>query len=74
MSLSRCTSFHLGCNSDDNLTSGKDVLAKARTGSGKTAAYAVPMIQKILTEKEVRAVLNTRTLGPSLGFKSFMPL
>jgi superfamily II DNA/RNA helicase len=33
---------------------GKDVLAKARTGSGKTAAYAVPVIQKILADKEVR--------------------
>ncbi|RXK39231.1 ATP-dependent RNA helicase DBP9 [Tremella mesenterica] len=34
------------------LLEGKDVLAKARTGSGKTAAYAVPALQKILDAKE----------------------
>lgn len=33
---------------------GKDLLARARTGSGKTAAYAVPLIQRILTSKQVR--------------------
>jgi ATP-dependent RNA helicase DDX56/DBP9 len=27
---------------------GKDILARAKTGSGKTAAYALPVIQKIL--------------------------
>lgn len=33
---------------------GKDLLARARTGSGKTAAYAVPLIQRILASKQVR--------------------
>ncbi|XP_072227943.1 probable ATP-dependent RNA helicase DDX56 isoform X2 [Leuresthes tenuis] len=32
---------------------GKDLLARARTGSGKTAAYAVPVIQRILTSKQI---------------------
>ncbi len=46
---------------------GKDILARARTGSGKTAAYAIPVIQKILTSKQlsreqcVRAVIVTPT-------------
>ena len=29
----------------------RDILARARTGSGKTAAYCVPLIQKILNAK-----------------------
>ncbi|KAG8624961.1 hypothetical protein KVT40_006712 [Elsinoe batatas] len=33
------------------LLQGKDVLARARTGSGKTAAYALPLLHRILTQK-----------------------
>ena len=32
---------------------GKDVLAKATTGSGKTAAYLLPVLQSILKRKQV---------------------
>jgi len=32
---------------------GKDILAQARTGSGKTAAYCLPVIQKIILSKEL---------------------
>uniref|UniRef100_A0A8D3AI10 Probable ATP-dependent RNA helicase DDX56 n=1 Tax=Scophthalmus maximus TaxID=52904 RepID=A0A8D3AI10_SCOMX len=50
---------------------GKDLLARARTGSGKTAAYAVPVAQRILTskqsvrEQDVRALIlvPTKELG-----------
>lgn len=50
---------------------GKDLLARARTGSGKTAAYAIPVIQRILTskqsvrEQDVRALVlvPTKELG-----------
>ncbi|CAG8588225.1 11046_t:CDS:10, partial [Gigaspora rosea] len=35
---------------------GKDILARAKTGSGKTAAYCLPVIQKILTIKEANFV------------------
>ena len=31
----------------------RDILARARTGSGKTAAYCTPLVQKILTAKSV---------------------
>ncbi|KAJ1666465.1 ATP-dependent DNA/RNA helicase [Coemansia sp. RSA 1813] len=31
---------------------GKDVLARAKTGSGKTAAYCLPILHKILTTKD----------------------
>uniref|UniRef100_V9KLR2 Probable ATP-dependent RNA helicase DDX56 n=1 Tax=Callorhinchus milii TaxID=7868 RepID=V9KLR2_CALMI len=50
---------------------GKDLLARARTGSGKTAAYAVPIIEHILNAKKsvneqiVRALVlvPTKELG-----------
>ncbi|XP_060569499.1 probable ATP-dependent RNA helicase DDX56, partial [Ruditapes philippinarum] len=46
---------------------GKDVLAQARTGSGKTGAFVIPVIQKILaskqmaTEQSVKAIILTPT-------------
>lgn len=32
----------------------RDILARARTGSGKTAAYCIPLVQKVLNAKSVR--------------------
>jgi superfamily II DNA/RNA helicase len=29
---------------------GKDILARAKTGSGKTAAYCIPILQKVLSK------------------------
>jgi len=34
---------------------GKDVLAKARTGSGKTGAYAIPLLSRVLSMKKIKA-------------------
>lgn len=33
---------------------GKDVLARAKTGSGKTAAYLLPVLHSLLKKKKVR--------------------
>ncbi|XP_061270423.1 probable ATP-dependent RNA helicase DDX56 isoform X2 [Bos javanicus] len=37
---------------------GKDLLARARTGSGKTAAYAIPMLQLLLHRKATGPVVE----------------
>ncbi|KAF7283821.1 hypothetical protein GWI33_022861 [Rhynchophorus ferrugineus] len=44
------------------LLEGKDVLVRARTGSGKTAAFSIPVIQKILTLKQTSAHQETKAL------------
>ncbi|XP_005089113.1 probable ATP-dependent RNA helicase DDX56 [Aplysia californica] len=41
---------------------GKDILARARTGSGKTAAYAIAVIQKLLHIKQTAAQQATRAI------------
>lgn len=33
---------------------GKDLLCRAKTGSGKTGAYALPLLQRLLNTKMVR--------------------
>ncbi|ETN60550.1 DEAD box ATP-dependent RNA helicase [Anopheles darlingi] len=44
------------------LLQGKDVLIRARTGSGKTAAFAIPIIQSVLSRKGESAVRETSVL------------
>ena len=44
------------------LLEGKDVLVRARTGSGKTGAFVIPVIQKILNSKINATTQNTSTL------------
>jgi superfamily II DNA/RNA helicase len=49
---------------------GRDIVAKARTGTGKTLAFALPIIQRLIEEKlgggktpQVLVVLPTRELA-----------
>lgn len=41
---------------------GKDVLAKGRTGSGKTGAFAIPVVQKILDGKKTTVEQSVKAL------------
>ena len=41
---------------------GKDLLAKGRTGSGKTGLFAIPIIQTILLDKQTAKEQVTRAL------------
>lgn len=47
---------------------GKDVLVRAKTGSGKTAAFAIPLIQKVLLAKQtaVEQTVKAVILTPSI--------
>ncbi|KAI8137067.1 P-loop containing nucleoside triphosphate hydrolase protein, partial [Fennellomyces sp. T-0311] len=40
---------------------GKDILARARTGSGKTAAFALPIVQKLLQSPGIKALILVPT-------------
>ncbi|CAL1269120.1 unnamed protein product [Larinioides sclopetarius] len=41
---------------------GKDILARARTGSGKTGAFLIPIIQQILQQKKTNFIQETTVL------------
>ena len=43
-----------------NILQGRDLLGTAQTGTGKTAAFAIPILQN-LTEKTVSAKLQARS-------------
>ena len=40
---------------------GKDILANAKTGTGKTAAFGIPLIQNLNENKEASAIILTPT-------------
>jgi ATP-dependent RNA helicase RhlE len=40
---------------------GKDVVGIANTGTGKTAAFAIPLLQRLLTEPESKAIILAPT-------------
>jgi ATP-dependent RNA helicase DDX56/DBP9 len=48
----------------------RDILARARTGSGKTAAFCIPVVQKILSAKSVGGFCHwiVLSLNPNLFF------
>jgi ATP-dependent RNA helicase DDX56/DBP9 len=47
---------------------GKDVLCKAKTGSGKTAAYVLPVLAGILKKKSVRGRISLQMLKRVANF------
>jgi len=53
------------CEAIPLMLSGKDLLAQAATGTGKTAAFALPMIQRLLEDEARRRHLRGLVLVPT---------
>ena len=43
------------------INSGKDIIGKSKTGSGKTAAFGIPLINKVVPKKGVQALILAPT-------------
>src|SRR5690242_20528046 len=54
--------------------SGKDVIGLAQTGSGKTAAFALPIAEKLVHGRGVRALILAPTREIALQTKAFLDL
>ncbi|MCQ2210477.1 MAG: DEAD/DEAH box helicase [Paludibacteraceae bacterium] len=64
---------------------GKDIIACAQTGTGKTAAYLLPLLNKMLTDKHDEDAVNAIIMAPTRelaqqidqqleGFSYFLPV
>src|SRR5690242_6721911 len=53
---------------------GKDVIGLAQTGSGKTAAFALPMAEKLVHGRGVRGLILSPTREIALQTKAFLDI
>lgn len=53
---------------------GRDILARAKTGSGKTAAYLLPILHSILKRKQVSSSFYVEKEGPLTVAGIFFPM
>ena len=47
------------------ILSGKDIIASAQTGTGKTAAFLLPILQKLITEPSSDHHINALIIVPT---------